>query len=119
MSSLPASWLLQITYFLPFQEAINVRWEETLQAASRGLPTKEVDVGGEVIPSEGEDDSPPHQNFEEALFSWPSFLRDSGELLPLTVERRQELTVSIIYSYLFKHFHLRFYHITFQMFISN
>ena len=45
---------LQITDFLSFQEAIKIRQEETLQAASRDLPAKEEDEGGEVLPSDGE-----------------------------------------------------------------
>ena len=36
-----------------------------------------------------------------------------------TEERRHQLTILVIYSYLFKHFHLMFYYITFQIFISS
>ena len=70
---------LQITYFLWFQEAIKTRLEETLQAASWGLPAKEEDEGREVLPSEGEGDSLAHQSFEAALFGWSWVLKDSGE----------------------------------------
>ena len=49
----PASWLLHITYFLSFQEAINIQQEDTLKAASRGLPIKGEDMCGKVIPGEG------------------------------------------------------------------
>ena len=93
-------------------------WEEILQTDPRGLPTKEVDEGREVIPSEGEGDSPAHQTFEEALFGWSWVLQDFGESLPLIDERRPELAVSVIYLYLFQHFCSTVYHITFQFFIT-
>ena len=79
-------------------------------AVSRGLPTKEEeDMGGEVISSEGEGDSPAHQNFEEALFSqsW------------VTEEWRHHLTISVMYSFLFRHFHLILHHISFEILISS
>ena len=60
--------------------------------SSRGLPTKEVDKGGDVIPNEGEGDSQAHQSIEEALFGCSWVLKDSGKLLPLTTERKQELS---------------------------
>ena len=94
-----------------------MRWEEILQAASRGLFTDEKDEGGEVIPSEGKVDSLAYQSFQEPLFGWPWVLKDSGELLPLMEERRQELTVLVIYFYLFQHFHITFFHLTFWNFI--
>ena len=108
-----AGHLLHITYFPSSQEAINTRSEETLQAASRGLPTNQEDEGGEFIPSEGEGDSPAHQSFKEALFGWSQILEDSCESLPFTEKRRQELTVSVIYFYLFQHFHLMLFCLNF------
>ena len=67
--------------------------EETLQAASRYLPTHKEDEGGRVIPSEGCGDSRAHQSFEEALFSWLQTFKDSNKMHPLTEERRQELNI--------------------------
>ena len=67
----------------------------------------------------GEPGSPTHQSLEGAMFGWPWVLKDSGKLLPLTEEHHKHLTVSVIYSYLFQHFHLMFYHTTFQIFISK
>ena len=113
--------LFQLSWFFPFQKAINIRWEETLQgakAASRGLPMKEEE-GEEALSSEGEPGSLAHQSFKDALFGWFQVLKDSGKLLPLTEEHWQHLTVLVIYSYLFKHFYLMSYHTTFQIFISN
>ena len=76
------SWLFNISYFLSLQDAINKRWEETLTAASQDLPTeKKVETGEEIMPSEGEGDSPAHQSLEEALFGWAQVLEDSDKLI--------------------------------------
>ena len=77
----------------------------------QGLPVDEEDEDREVIPSEGEGDSLAHQSLE-ALFGWSQVLKDSGKSLPLTEDRRQELTASVIYFYLFQHFHLIFFPFT-------
>ena len=90
-----------------------------VKVASMGLPAEEEDVGREVLSSEGEHDSLAHQSFEDALFGWLWILEDSGELLPLTMEWLRHLTVLVIYSCLFKYFHLMLHQATFQIFISS
>ena len=87
ITSQPAGWLFQNSYFLSLQEAINKRQEETLTTASQDLLIKgEEEIDREVIPSEGEDNSPTCQSFAEALSSWSCVLKDSDELLPLIKE---------------------------------
>ena len=85
-------------------------------AASRDLLTeKEEDTGREVVPSEGEGDSPVCQSFEETLFGLSWVLKDSGELFSVAEEWRCHLTilVMVMHSYLFICFHLMFLPITF------
>ena len=86
-------------------------------AASKDLPTKREEVtSGEVIPSVGQEDSPAHQSFKEALLGWSWVLKDSDESLPLTEEWWQHLTVSVRY---FFHFYSVFHHIIFPISIFS
>ena len=55
----PPGQLLHISYFLSFQEGINIRQQQTLTAASQDLSTKkEEEMDEQVISIEGECDSP-------------------------------------------------------------
>ena len=93
-------------YFLSFQDALNILWEETLAAASRGPPSVKMRMWVRRSFPVRRDDNPAHQSFNEALFGWSWVLKNSGESLPLTKERGYQLTVSVIYFHLFKHFYL-------------
>ena len=66
----PTSQLFHISNFLSLQEAIDKRREEIIVAAFQTLPVEEEEeTVREVIPSEGDGDSPACQSLEEALFS--------------------------------------------------
>ena len=86
--------------------------EETLATASQDLPAEGAEeISWEVISHEGEGNSPCHQSFEEALFSWLQVLRESDKLLPITEEWRHNLTVSVTYFFfisIFSQFFLAF-----------
>ena len=70
-----AGQLFHISYFLSLQAAIDKWMEETLATASQDLPAEAAErISWEVISSEREGNSPPHQSFEEALFSWSQVL---------------------------------------------
>ena len=67
-----AAGLLKLSCFFPFQDVINIRWEETFQGvkeASRGLPI-EKEEDGEALSNERKEGSPAHQSFKEALCGW-------------------------------------------------
>ena len=73
-------------------------------SASQDLPTKgEEEIGREDIASQGEDHSPPHQIFKEALFGWSWVLKHYDESLPLTDKLLQHLTILVTY------FHMTIY----------
>ena len=111
-----ASQLFHISYFLSLHEVIDRRMEETLTAGPQDLLAKgEEEISGEVIPSEGEGNSPACQSFEEALFGWSWALKDWW-VTPLIEEWRHHLTVSVIY---FSNFYLQSIFLSILILITN
>ena len=93
--SIPGSHQCQVEGNPPWIES-NLQWPPHGGRGGQGGPFQR---GG-----------PACQSFEEALHWWSWVLKDSGELFPLTVEQWQHLTGLVIYSYLSKQFHLKFYY---------
>ena len=106
----PTSQLSQSSFcmFLSFQEAINRRREETVMAVSKSLPSEgKEEMCGKDIPSEWHD-SPSHQSFKKAPFTWSQVLEDSDKSLPLTEEWQLHVMISVIYIYIFNFSYILF-----------